>query len=79
MPLTAALMALGGLALASLPPFGPFLGKTVIDEAASAAGHGWVVAVMVFASALTGGAVLRASGRIFLGLGRRARVRTSSR
>jgi multicomponent Na+:H+ antiporter subunit D len=70
LPLTGALMAFGGLALASLPPFGPFLGKSVIDDAASAAGHGWVVAVMVFASALTGGAVLRASGRIFLGLGR---------
>jgi multicomponent Na+:H+ antiporter subunit D len=70
LPLTAALMALGGLALASLPPFGPFLGKSMIDDAATAAGHGWVVAVMVFASALTGGAVLRASGRIFLGLGR---------
>jgi multicomponent Na+:H+ antiporter subunit D len=69
LPFTAGLVALGGLALASLPPFGPFLGKAMIEHAASASGRGWVAAVVVVASVLTGGAVLRAFGRIFLGLG----------
>jgi multicomponent Na+:H+ antiporter subunit D len=69
LPYTAALFLVGGLALASLPPFGSFAGKTVIEDAASTAGYGWVIAVFIIASALTGGAVLRATGRIFLGVG----------
>jgi multicomponent Na+:H+ antiporter subunit D len=67
--LTGVLVAVGGLALASLPGFGPFLGKSIIEEAASSAGHGWVAVVLVLCSALTGGAVLRAAARIFLGWG----------
>src|SRR3954452_6611828 len=70
MPLTAGLWLLGGLAIASLPPFGPFLGKGLIEAAATEAGYGWVTIVFVLASALTGAAVLRAGGRIFLGWGR---------
>jgi multicomponent Na+:H+ antiporter subunit D len=69
LPLTAGLFVLGGLAVASLPPFGPFLGKAMIDEAALEAGHGWVAVVFVVAGALTGGAVLRATGRVFRGWG----------
>ncbi|HEY2601071.1 MAG TPA: proton-conducting transporter membrane subunit [Thermoleophilaceae bacterium] len=69
MPYTAALFVLGGLALASLPPFGTFLGKSLIEDAAVKAGYGWVIVVFVIASALTGAAVLRAAGRVFLGLG----------
>jgi multicomponent Na+:H+ antiporter subunit D len=69
LPLTTGLFVAGGLALASLPPFGPFLGKAMIDEAAVSAGYGWVAAVLLVASALTGGAVLRATGRIFRGWG----------
>ena len=69
MPLTGALFALGGLALASLPPFGTFLGKSLVEDAALKAGYGWVIVVFVLASAITGGAVLRAAGRVFLGLG----------
>jgi multicomponent Na+:H+ antiporter subunit D len=69
LPLTAGLMVIGGLALASLPPFGPFLGKAMIDHAADAAGHGWVAVVLVLSSILTGGAVLRVCGRIFRGWG----------
>jgi multicomponent Na+:H+ antiporter subunit D len=69
MPYTGALFALGALALASLPPFGTFLGKSLIEDSAANAGYGWVIAVFILASALTGGAVLRAAGRVFLGLG----------
>jgi multicomponent Na+:H+ antiporter subunit D len=69
LPLTAGLMAIGGLALASLPPFGPFLGKSLIEHSAHELGYGWIAAVFVLSSALTGGAVLRACGRIFMGWG----------
>jgi multicomponent Na+:H+ antiporter subunit D len=69
MPYTAALFVVGALALASLPPFGTFAGKSLIENAAVKAGYGWVIAVFVLASAITGGAVLRAAGRVFLGLG----------
>jgi multicomponent Na+:H+ antiporter subunit D len=69
LPLTGAVMVAGGLALASLPPFGPFVGKSMIEHAAQDAGHAWVAAVLVVSSMLTGAAVLRASGRIFRGWG----------
>jgi len=67
---TGILFALGGLALAGAPPFGLFTGKALIEEAAGRVGHGWIAGVALFSSVLTGGAVLRATGRIFLGLGR---------
>ena len=35
------LAAPAGLALAALPPFGPFLGFTMVGQAADAAGYGW--------------------------------------
>jgi multicomponent Na+:H+ antiporter subunit D len=67
--ITGPLMAAGGLAVASLPPFGPWLGKALIDDAAREAGAGWVLVVFVIASILTGGAVLRATARVFVGVG----------
>ena len=59
------LFGVGGLALAGLPPFGTALGKAVTEEAAG----GWATALFVLVSAATGGAVLRAGARVFLGLG----------
>jgi multicomponent Na+:H+ antiporter subunit D len=69
--ITGPLIVVGGLLMASLPPFGPWMGKALIDEAARDAGAGWVAVVFVLASVLTGAAVLRAAGRVFLGLGTR--------
>ena len=69
--ITGPLMAACALAVASLPPFGPWLGKALIDEAARDAGAGWVVAVFVIASILTGAAILRATVRVFAGIGPR--------
>jgi multicomponent Na+:H+ antiporter subunit D len=66
---TGPLVALCGLALASLPPLGPWWGKSMIESAADEAGLGWVTAIFVLASVLSGGAVLRAAGRVFLGWG----------
>jgi multicomponent Na+:H+ antiporter subunit D len=69
--ITGPLMAVCALAVASLPPFGPWLGKALIEDAARDAGEGWVVAVFVIASALTGAAILRATARVFAGIGPR--------
>ena len=67
---TGAMFAAGGLAIAGLPPFGPFFGKALVEDAAlKEAGFAWVPAAMMVASALAAGAVLRTYGRVFLGLG----------
>lgn len=71
LPYTGALFALGGLGLASLPPFGTFLGKGLIEAAAGSAGYAWVTSVLILASIGTGGAVLRAAGQVFLGWGQK--------
>jgi multicomponent Na+:H+ antiporter subunit D len=63
------LFAVGGLLLAAAPPFTTFAGKSLLEASASGAGYGWLIAVFVLVSALTGGAVLRICGRVFLGLG----------
>jgi multicomponent Na+:H+ antiporter subunit D len=64
-----AVFAVGGLVLAAVPMAGTFFGKSHMEDAASKLGYGWVAAVFVIASVLTGGAVLRVFGRVFLGLG----------
>jgi multicomponent Na+:H+ antiporter subunit D len=71
MPYTGVLFTLGGLALVGLPPFGTWLGKHLIEHAAGSEGLAWVAWLFAAASILTAGAVLRAAGRIFLGLGSR--------
>lgn len=65
----AALFGVAALALAGLPPFATSLGKSISEEAVLHMGY-WVGPVLfVLVSALTGGAVMRAGARIFLGLG----------
>jgi multicomponent Na+:H+ antiporter subunit D len=76
LPWAAALMVAGALGLAGVPPFGTFRGKALMEEAAAAAGHPWLAAVFVVVAALTSAALLRAAGRVFLGLGRAARTPT---
>ncbi|TVZ96110.1 complex I subunit 5 family protein [Streptomyces sp. BK340] len=61
------MFAIGGLALAGLPPFGTGLGKAITEEAAG----GPLTLVYLLASAVTAGAVLRVTARVFLGLGPR--------
>ncbi|MFC5213690.1 complex I subunit 5 family protein [Streptomyces coerulescens] len=61
----AVMYAVGGLALAGLPPFGTGFGKAVTEKAVG----GPLVALYVVASAVTAGAVLRVAARVFLGLG----------
>jgi multicomponent Na+:H+ antiporter subunit D len=52
-----------------MPPFGTGLGKSIAEEALAEAGYPWSFALFVLVSALTGGAVLRATARIFFSLG----------
>jgi multicomponent Na+:H+ antiporter subunit D len=66
-----ALLAVGAFALAGAPPFGTFLGKALMEEAALEAGHPWLIGLFVVVAALTSAALLRATGRVFLGLGPR--------
>ncbi len=68
-PVVGVLMGIGALLLAAAPPFTAFAGKSLLESASSEAGYGWLVAVFVIVSALTGGAVLRVTGRVFLGWG----------
>jgi multicomponent Na+:H+ antiporter subunit D len=69
LPVTRVCFLAGGLALAALPPFGTWLGKTLAEDGLSDAGFGWAGILFVGVSALTGGAVLRAGMRVFLGMG----------
>jgi multicomponent Na+:H+ antiporter subunit D len=69
--ITGPVLVVCALAVASLPPFGPWVGKSLVDEAAREAGAGWVTGVFVVASVLTGAAILRAGARVFGGIGPR--------
>jgi multicomponent Na+:H+ antiporter subunit D len=69
LPWVAALMVAGALGLAGVPPFGTFLGKALMEEVATEAGAPWLVGLFVAVAALTSAALLRATGRVFLGLG----------
>ncbi|MFD0327882.1 complex I subunit 5 family protein [Streptacidiphilus monticola] len=68
--LPAVLFAIGGLALAGLPPFGTGLGKGLAEDAAGRQ-LAWLPGLFVLVSAVTGGAVLRAGLRVFRGAGLR--------
>jgi multicomponent Na+:H+ antiporter subunit D len=46
-----------------------FFGKTLIDDAALSADYWWLPTVLAIASGLTGAALLRVTGRVFLGWG----------
>jgi multicomponent Na+:H+ antiporter subunit D len=69
-PVVGAVWLVAALALAGLPPFGTWIGKSMVEEAAGAS---WVLPLAVLTSAITGAAVLRAGVRVFLGWGVPAR------
>ncbi len=69
LPVVGAVFATGGLLLASLPLGTTFYGKSLLTASALEQGFPWLPALIVVASALTGGAVLRAAGRVFAGWG----------
>jgi multicomponent Na+:H+ antiporter subunit D len=69
-PVAGVLFAVGGLALSAMPVVTLFFGKSLLGGAALDAGYPWLPTIFVIASALTGGAVLRVTGRVFFGWGR---------
>jgi multicomponent Na+:H+ antiporter subunit D len=60
-----AVFVAGALTVASLPPFGSFVGKALVEDAAP----GWIAVAMLLVTGLVGGTLLRTAGRIFWGLG----------
>jgi multicomponent Na+:H+ antiporter subunit D len=66
---TGVVFTLAAFGLADLPPFATYLGKGWIEASGGAHGMAWVTAVMIIASILVGGAVLRVAGGVFYGLG----------
>jgi multicomponent Na+:H+ antiporter subunit D len=64
-----AVFCASGLALAAVPPFGPFLGRALIEDAAAEHGLAWIAPVLAVSTALIGGAVLRVVRTVFLGRG----------
>ena len=69
LPLMGALFAIGGLLLGAVPVVTTFFGKSLLDGAAIDAHYAWLPTVFVISSMCTGGAVLRLTGRVFLGWG----------
>ncbi|HWI59180.1 MAG TPA: proton-conducting transporter membrane subunit [Bacillota bacterium] len=67
-PILALTFVVGGLGLAGFPPFGTYLGKQLMEEAGASLNQHWLTWVFLLSSALTGGAVLRVAGTVFLGL-----------
>jgi multicomponent Na+:H+ antiporter subunit D len=59
----------GTIGLVGAPYAGVYLGHGLIDEGASALGRPWLPPLLWLGSALSGAALLRAGGRIFLGWG----------
>lgn len=71
-------VAVAGLGLAGFPPYGTYFGKALMEQSAEKLGQGWVSWVFTFASALTGAAVLRFAGAIFLGWGEKPKGEAAS-
>ncbi len=63
------LFAVGGLLLSALPGVTAFFGKSLLDGGALEQNYPWLPTVFVISSILTGGAVLRVAGRVFMGWG----------
>jgi multicomponent Na+:H+ antiporter subunit D len=59
----------GALLVAGVPPFGSFLGWSLLVRSAAEVGYGWLPPLLALCAVLTGGTLLRAAARIFLGWG----------
>jgi len=68
---TGVTIMLGALVLADLPPYVSSVGHALLVKAAEQAGLPWMEIVIAVCVILSSGAVLRAAGRIWLGLGDR--------
>lgn len=78
LPVCGALFFIAAAGLAGVPPFATFTGKGLIDQGAKQAGCDWFGWLAAAATALTVAAVVRAGGRIFLGVGEGDRITESA-
>jgi multicomponent Na+:H+ antiporter subunit D len=69
LPLTGLLWAAGSVGLIGLPFVGTFVGHSQLDEGASAVGVEWAQPLLMIASGIAAGSMLRAGARVFLGWG----------
>lgn len=65
----ATIFIVGAFGLSGFPPFGTYQGKALMEDGGARIGYHWLPWLFLVASALTGGAVLRAAGVIFFGMG----------
>jgi multicomponent Na+:H+ antiporter subunit D len=68
-PVAAVVFLGGSFLVAGLPPFGSFVGWQLLVRSSADVGYGWLPAVLTAGSVLSGGALLRAGARVFLGWG----------
>jgi multicomponent Na+:H+ antiporter subunit D len=61
--------ALAAFGLIGFPYVGTFLGHALVDDGAIQHGHGWIAPLLMVATGVSAGAVLRAAARVFRGWG----------
>lgn len=66
---SAVLWAAGSFGLIGVPFVGAFLGHSLVDEGATAAGIEWLQPLLMVAAGVSAAALLRAGARVFLGWG----------
>jgi multicomponent Na+:H+ antiporter subunit D len=69
MPYTGVVFALGALGLAATPGWGSFVGRTLIESAATRSGYGWIPALLTVVEVLVGAAAVAAAAPVFLNRG----------
>jgi multicomponent Na+:H+ antiporter subunit D len=69
LPVVGVIFGLAAFGLIGFPYVGSFLGHSMIDDGAIEHGHGWIPPLLMIAAGVSAGAILRAAGRVFLGLG----------
>jgi multicomponent Na+:H+ antiporter subunit D len=69
--LTGVAFAIGALGIAAIPPLGSWASWGLITQSAAGLRLPWLAAILILATMLPAAALLRACGRIFLGLGAR--------
>jgi multicomponent Na+:H+ antiporter subunit D len=69
LPIVGIAFAAAAIGLMGFPYVGAFLGHAMIDDGAMEHGHGWIPPLLMLAGGISAGAILRAAGRVFLGLG----------
>jgi multicomponent Na+:H+ antiporter subunit D len=68
-PVLGIVFALAAFGLCGFPYVGTFLGHSMLDDGAAHHGHGWVAPLVMVATGVSAGAILRAAARVFLGWG----------